>query len=292
MDLRYDTISFLSDYGTVDEFVGVVHSVIRSISPEVAVIDITHETPPHDVRAGALTLARSAQYLAPGVVVAVVDPGVGTDRRAIAVEVGDGDSVLVGPDNGLLAPAVAMVGGATRAFELTNRAYQLPAPGATFDGRDVFAPVAAHLCAGVPLDEVGTQIDPAGLRPSVIPVSHLDGEVLSCEALWVDRFGNVQLNVDPDEIAEFGEVLTVEVEGRRRSARRVDAYAELGTGELGLIVDSYGLLAVVADQASAADELHMAAGDGVMLQPLGDEPRREPDGGMYQAVRLRSKGAG
>ena len=148
MDLRYDTVSFLSDYGTTDEFVGVVHSVIRSLAPEVRVIDITHHVPVHDVRAGALTLARSAQYLSAGVVVAVVDPGVGTERRAIAVEVGDGASVLVGPDNGLLAPAVAMVGGASRAFELTNSAFHLQAPGNSFDGRDVFAPVAAHLCAG------------------------------------------------------------------------------------------------------------------------------------------------
>src|SRR5690554_3778965 len=128
MDLRYDTVTFLSDYGTTDEYVGVVHSVIRSLAPGVRVIDLTHHVPVHDVRAGALTLARSAQYLTAGVVVAVVDPGVGTERRAIAVEVGDGASVLVGPDNGLLAPAVAMVGGATRVVELTNTAYHLQAP--------------------------------------------------------------------------------------------------------------------------------------------------------------------
>src|SRR3954447_1392346 len=156
----YDTISFLSDYGTDDEFVGVVKSVIRQLAPAVAVIDVTHGIAPHDVRGGALTLARSAQYLAPGVVLAVVDPGVGTERRAVAVEVGDGISVLIGPDNGLLAPAVAMVGGATRAVELTNPDYQQPAPGPTFDGRDVFAPAAAHLCNGVPLSEFGPEIDP------------------------------------------------------------------------------------------------------------------------------------
>lgn len=289
MDLRYDTISFLSDYGTVDEFVGVVHSVVRSISPEVRVIDITHQVPPHDVRAGALTLARAAQYLAPGVVVAVVDPGVGTDRRAIAVEVGDGDSVLVGPDNGLLAPAVAMVGGATRAFALDNPAYHLPAPGATFDGRDVFAPVAAHLCTGVSIDEVGTEIDPNGLRPTMIPVTQLDGDVLSAEALWIDQFGNVQLNVDPDEIAEFGDVVALDIGGRRRSASRVDSYAELRTGEVGLLVDSYGLIAVVANQASAADELRVTSGDEVALSPLDGEQRRDPDGGLHQAVTLRTK---
>ena len=132
---RFDTISFLSDYGTTDEFVGVVHSVVRQLAPEVRVIDITHHVPAHDVRSGGLTLARSAQYLAPGVVLAVVDPGVGSSRRAIAVEVGDGASILVGPDNGLLAPAVAMVGGATRAVSLDELDYQLLAPGPTFAGR-------------------------------------------------------------------------------------------------------------------------------------------------------------
>ncbi|HIM66562.1 MAG TPA: hypothetical protein EYM46_08380, partial [Acidimicrobiia bacterium] len=118
MGRRHETVSFLSDYGTDDEFVGVVHSVVRGLAPHVAIIDITHGIPAHDTRAGGLALARSAQYLCPGVVLAVVDPGVATSRRAVAVEVGDGESVLVGPDNGLLAPAVAMVGGASRAVSL------------------------------------------------------------------------------------------------------------------------------------------------------------------------------
>src|SRR5947207_15001896 len=135
--MAYDTVAFLSDYGLADEFVGVVKSVIRSLAPAATVIDITHEIAPHDVRAGSLALVRSVQYLAPGVVLAVVDPGVGTDRRAIAVEVGeDGEGVFVGPDNGLMASAVSMTGGATRAVELTNAEYHLPAPGPTFAGRD------------------------------------------------------------------------------------------------------------------------------------------------------------
>ena len=198
----YPTISFLSDYGTVDEFVGVVHSVIRQISPSTGVVDVTHEIPAHDVRAGGLALARAAQYLAPGVVLAVVDPGVGTARRAIAVEVGDGAAVFVGPDNGLLAPAVAMVGGATRAVELTNEAYQLGAPGPTFAGRDVFAPAAAHLCAGVPIDELGDEVDTNGLMPAMVPITRIEDDALVAEVLWTDRYGNLQLNVDPDEVHE------------------------------------------------------------------------------------------
>src|SRR5690606_7483816 len=145
--------------------------------------------PAHDVRAGALCLARSVQYLCPGVVVAVVDPGVGTDRRAIAVEVGGGQAVLVGPDNGILAPAVALCEGADRAVELTNADYQLATPGATFDGRDIFGPAAAHLAAGVDLADFGPAIDPATLRPALVPVTRLEDEGLVAEVLWVDRFG-------------------------------------------------------------------------------------------------------
>jgi S-adenosylmethionine hydrolase len=132
MALRYQTITFLSDYGRTDEFVGVVHSVIRSIAPDVAVVDLTHDIKPYDVRAGGLALARATPYLCPGVVIAVIDPQVGTSRRSIAVEVGDGASVLVGPDNGVLAPAVALCGGATRAVELANPDYQLPGEAVTF----------------------------------------------------------------------------------------------------------------------------------------------------------------
>ncbi|MGH9286282.1 MAG: SAM hydrolase/SAM-dependent halogenase family protein, partial [Acidimicrobiales bacterium] len=246
MGRTYDTISFLSDYGLDDEFVGVVKSVIRGLAPAATVIDITHGVAPYDVRAGALALVRSVEYLAAGVVLAVVDPGVGTDRRAVAVEVGEaGESVLVGPDNGLLAPAVAMVGGALRAAELTNTDFHLPSHGATFAGRDVFAPAAAHLCRGADLAELGELVDPVTLRPAVLPLSSTDAGRVSGEVLWVDRFGNLQLNVGPDEVVHLGERLTVGFGGdKARTARRVRAYAELAPGELGLVVDSSGLLSV------------------------------------------------
>lgn len=278
---RYTTISFLSDYGLDDELVGVVRSVIRSIAPAVTVVDVTHGVPPYDVRAGGLALARSAQYLAPGVVLAVVDPGVGTSRRAIAVEVGGGESVLVGPDNGLLAPAVAIVGGAGRAVELTNQDFQLAAPGPTFAGRDVLGPAAAHLCAGISLTELGAAIDPATLAPGLLPVAHPEGGALGAEVLWADRFGNAQLNVDPDDIEGWGERIRLRVgrdDGSPRVARRVVAFGQLATGEVGLLVDSYGLMAVVLDRASAADELGLHAGAAVTLEPVGDDDsaRRTP----------------
>ena len=268
MGHHHDTVSFLSDYGLEDEFVGVVRSVIRSLAPHATVVDITHGIPPHDVRAGALALVRSVQYLAPGVVLAVVDPGVGTDRRAVAVQAGqDGEAVFVGPDNGLLASAVAMVGGATGAVELTNDAYHLPAPGPTFAGRDVFAPVVAHLCNGVDLSELGDPIDPIGLRPGVLPLTRREGDRLVAEVLWVDRFGNVQLNVDPEEIAALGERVSLRWGvDQVRTARRARAYDDLGPGEVGLVVDSYGMVSVALARRSAAEELRLRPGDAVSLE--------------------------
>ena len=279
----YDTVSFLSDYGHADEFVGVVHSVLRSIAPHAAVIDVAHDIAPHDVRAGSLCLARAAQYLCPGVALAIVDPGVGTERRAIAVEVGDGQAVLVGPDNGLLAPAVSMVGGAGRAVSLTNTDFQLVAPGATFAGRDVFAPAAAHLCNGVDLFELGDPVDPTSLLPGVLPVTVEDGDELICEVLWVDRYGNAQLNVDPDEVDGWGRRIQVVWDGGSRTAVRAEAYGELGNGEIGLLTDSYGLLAVSIARSSAAGLLGLDAGMQVRLRRLADG---DADGGVTTAVEL------
>ena len=283
---RFDTISFLTDYGTTDEFVGVVHSVIRQLSPEVRVIDITHEIPAHDVRHGGLTLARAAQYLAPGVVLAVVDPAVGTSRKAIAVEVGGGESILVGPDNGLLAPAVAMVGGATRAVEITNPEFQLAAPGPTFAGRDVFGPAAAHLCNGIDLLELGPEIDPAALTPGMMPITRIEDGNLVAEVLWTDRFGNLQLNVDPEEISALGDRVELRFDGRARTGVRHHTYAAIPTGEVGLVVDSYGLVSIAFDRNSAADELGIGTGDEVILAGIGDEARSL---GVVTPVTLKEK---
>jgi S-adenosylmethionine hydrolase len=270
---RFDTITFLSDYGTGDEFVGVVKSVIRSIAPHVVVIDLTHEIPAYDVRAGSLTLGRAAQYLAPGVVLAVVDPGVGTERRAIAVEVGGGQSYLVGPDNGLLASAVAMSGGATAAVELTNLDLQLPAPGPTFAGRDVFAPAAAHLCLGVPLAELGRPVDPLSLLPGLLPLPRDEDGAVVAEVLWVDRYGNCQLNVDPDEIDAFGSRVQLRWGDDVRTADRAATYEGITPGQVGLVVDSYGMLSVCLGKRSAAAELHLPVGTEVTLAaPSDDEP--------------------
>ena len=281
--MAYDTITFLSDYGTADEFVGVVHSVIRQMAPSVRVIDLTHEIAPFDVRAGSLALARSAQYVAPGVILAVVDPGVGTDRRAIAVEVAGGAAVLVGPDNGLLAAAVGMIGGAERAVVLDDPAYHLESPGPTFDGRDVFAPVAAHLCNGVPLEALGTLVETSTLTPGMLPVSELTDGTIAAEVLWIDRYGNAQLNVDPDDVVTFGERIEVRLGERRRTAKRARTFGDISVGEIGLIVDSYGLLALAADRSSIAEELGLGVGDPVALSPLSEG---EQDRGVTTRVQL------
>ena len=292
MAVRFDTISFLSDYGYEDEFVGVVHSVIRSIAPHVAIIDVTHGIAPHDTRAGGLALARAANYLCPGVVVAVVDPGVGTQRRAIAIEVGDGASYLIGPDNGLLAPAVGLVGGATRAIELTSQDHRVPlAGGATFDGRDVFAPAAAHLCNGVSLEELGEDIDTASLLPGVLPVSHLDGDELVAEVLWIDRFGNCQLNVDPVDVDRFGTTMLVVMPNTEKIGMRTEAYDQIPTGRAGLMVDSSGLLSLAIARGSAASEFDLAEGDEIRLAATDGSTAQTQaqQGGATIAVEIQRK---
>ncbi len=292
MAARFDTISFLSDYGYEDEFVGVVHSVIRSIAPHVAIIDVTHGITPHDTRAGGLALARAANYLCPGVVVAVVDPGVGTQRRAVAIEVGDGASYLIGPDNGLLAPAVGLVGGATRAIELTSQDHRVPlAGGATFDGRDVFAPAAAHLCNGISLEELGADIDTASLVPGVLPVSHLDGDELLAEVLWIDRFGNCQLNVDPVDVDRFGTTMLVVMPNTEKIGMRTEAYDQIPTGRAGLMVDSSGLLSLAIARGSAASEFDLVEGDEVRLAATDDSTAQTQaqQGGATIAVEIQRK---
>src|SRR5580693_1408028 len=190
---NYDCITFLTDYGVEDGFVAACHGVAARISPGVRLIDITHLVPPGDVRRGAAVLAQTIPYLPPGVHVAVVDPGVGTARRGIAVAAGD--CVLVGPDNGLLSWAVAAQGGATAACQLTNGELWLHPVSPTFHGRDIFTPVAAHLAAGTSLEAAGTMIDVTELVTLPAPTSRVhDGEAEG-EVMSIDRFGNVQLSI-------------------------------------------------------------------------------------------------
>jgi S-adenosylmethionine hydrolase len=285
-------IAFLSDFGYEDEFAGVCKGVIAGINPDAQVIDLTHGISPHDITAGALSLLRAVQYLPDeAVVLAVVDPGVGTDRKAIGVRTAE--RFFVGPDNGLLSLAVAMTGGALEAVVLDSPEHQLPsAGGSTFDGRDVFAPAAAFLAGGTPLTELGSLIDPSELMPLLLPLTDVrpDGG-LQAQVLWVDRFGNAQLNAAPEELELMGGglsgVVRVTVELLEESLRWVNAYGDGEEGEPVLIADAYGLLSIAVNRGRAADVLPLHTGAAVVLRP---DPVERP--GIVTPVMLRPRGDG
>ena len=239
------------------------------------------------MRWGSLALARAIQYVPAGIIVAVVDPGVGSSRKAVAIEVAGGNGVLIGPDNGLLSSAASMAGGAERAFLLTNTELHLEAPGTTFAGRDVFAPVAAFLCNGGALEEVGEEVDIATLMPGLVPLPSKEthpshGEGLRCEVTWVDHYGNCQMNVGPEDIAHFGPVVRVVVGDDVRSARVESHFAAIAEGAIGAVIDSYGMVALAVDRGSAAQALRLQAGDAVYLY-AGDDATTSP-------VTLRTAG--
>jgi S-adenosylmethionine hydrolase len=257
-------ISFLSDFGLRDEFVGVVHGVIERIAPGTRVIDITHGITRGDVRAGALALLRAVQYLPDGVVLAVVDPGVGTARRAIAASTPHG--FFVGPDNGLLAPAVAMVGGADRFVSLEAEAFRLPGVGSTFDGRDLFAPAAAVLASGeASLADLGPEIDPGGVMPLLLPlVEHGEGWV-SGEVWWIDGYGNAQTNVSPADLELAGMRQGAGVVLRvGRVEHEVPWTAGYGEGTNPIVhCDSHGLMAIALPQGRA--DVHLGLSEGLSV---------------------------
>lgn len=282
----YDTVSFLSDLGHGSDAVGVVRALLRDLAPELHVVDITHDIAPFDVRAGSLALARAVAYVPSGIVMACVDPGAGTDRRLVAVEVAGGNGIFLGPDNGLLATGVALAGGAERAAVLDRVEHHLASPGATFAARDVLAPVAASLARGTDMSELGTSIDPGSLLPSVVPIPREENGTLACEVLWVDRFGNCQINASYDDIVTaFGaETPRVRVTfgDELRNVEIVGSFGALGPGALGLVIDSSGLLALALDRASASRELGLGEGDAVRLSPS------EGPAGVVVPVALRS----
>ena len=262
-------VSFLSDFGTQDEFVGVVHGVIYRLSPESRVIDITHGIAPGDIRGGALALTRAIQFLPPGVVLAIVDPGVGTPRHALALETEAG--FFVGPDNGLLSPAVAMVGGAQAIHAIENRDVMIEGPGATFAGRDIFAPAAALLASGeATLSDLGPALDPGQVLPLMLPLPKVAESVIHGEVLWVDWYGNVQTNVGPEDLAEIGvkpgEPVEVAVGASAHEGRYVTTFGDVAMGELAVHVDSAGLIAIAVRGGRADDEVSLAPGRPLSLR--------------------------
>lgn len=268
-------ISFLSDFGLADEFVGVVHGVLAKLAPESRVIDIGHGTPPGDIKAAALSLTRAIQYLPEGVALVVVDPGVGSERKALAVETDWG--FFVGPDNGVMSPAVAMMGGARRMVSIDNPEARIPSPGETFHGRDVFAPAAALLASGeAAILDLGPEVGPGEVQPLLLPLPEIDGGVVTGEAWWVDRFGNAQTNIGPDDLAAIGlspgATVTVKLGASLHSVPWVASYSEVEPGETLIHVDSAGLIAIAVRDGAADEELNLTTGLAVTLAGTGSTP--------------------
>jgi S-adenosylmethionine hydrolase len=263
----FDCLTFLTDYGLEDGFVAACHGVARRIAPGVPVIDITHLVPPGDVRRGAAVLAQTIPYLPPAVHVAVVDPGVGTARRPVAIRTAE--EIFVGPDNGLLSWAVAAAGGAKNAYQLTNGELWLHPVAPTFHGRDIFAPVAAHLATGAEIASVGDEIDVADLVSLPAPTSRVkDGEAEG-EVMSVDRFGNVQLSIAASDAGRMGIGLGSNVVvrcGRRQlTLPYLETFASVAPGELVAFTDSAGLISLAVNAGDAAERLGLPPGAHVRL---------------------------
>lgn len=258
-------IVFVTDYDLSDEFVGICHGVIARIAPDVGVIDLTHAIPRHDVLRCALTLGRATNYMPDDAVyLAIVDPAVGSERRAVAVRAATG-ALLVGPDNGVLSLGWQALGGAVAAVEIANEAIMLHPVSATFHGRDVFAPTAAHLASDHALETVGPSVEVASLVVCEVPSPTTAPGVIGARVMGVDGFGNVQLNVsaaDLDAAGLSGDHLTVS----GRLLPRVRVFADVADGAMAVIVDSQGYLAVVVNRGNATRELNLREGSSVVIE--------------------------
>ncbi len=264
-------VTFLSDFGLQDDFVGTCHGVIKRIAPEVHVIDITHGIEPQAVLQGALVLANTIPYMPEGAHLAVVDPGVGGRRRGIVVRDVTG-RLYVGPDNGLLMPAAEKLGGIAGAWELTNSAYMLEPVSHTFHGRDVFSPAAAHLACGLDPSELGPEIEATSLVRLQLPKPEIGEKLIRATVLYVDRFGNVQLNLSRADVESAGIVPGRKVEldlgVDRCYATAARTFADARAGDVILYEDAYENVAVAITDGSAAELLSAAAGDALAIHVL------------------------
>ena len=261
-------VTFLSDFGLRDDFVGVCHAVIKRIAPEIQILDITHGIPAQQILQGALVLANTVPYMPEGVHLAVVDPGVGTDRRALVLR-DEGGRVFVGPDNGLLVPAAEAGGGVADAYELTNRDYALPCISRTFHGRDVFAPAAAHIARGVELAEFGAPLAPPELVRLDVPEPEIGSDRITAIVLYVDSFGNVQLNLTTADLErvgiEPGKAVELVLGPDRYYATAARTFADARQGDLILYVDAYHNVSLAISGGAAATLLGSHPGDRVRI---------------------------
>ena len=268
MTLSFRFVTFTSDYGLEDEFVGVCHGVIKRFASEVQIIDISHALPPQDVRAGANVLAQAVSYMPPAVHLAIVDPGVGTRRRAVVIGTRAGPP-LVGPDNGLLWLAAESLGGAIQAHEIARDDLLLTPVSRTFHGRDVFAPVAARLALGMPPEEVGPPLDVAELTRLELPVAKVDDDHVHGVVVQTDHFGNLQLNVHRQELEDvgvmLGDMLEMRVGGKAHAVQYCTTFSEVAAGRLAVLEDAYRRIAVVVNRGNAEKRLEAHRGDHVIL---------------------------
>jgi S-adenosylmethionine hydrolase len=268
-------ITFLSDYGHYDEFVGVCHGVIARRCPTARVIDVTHLVPSHDVRAGAILLRAALPYMPVGVHLAVVDPGVSAvgphGRRAVALRTIEDGHVLVGPDNGLLMPAAERLAGVAEAVDIGESVERLQPVSRTFHGRDIFAPVAAALADGQPLAAVGEPLEPAQLRRMAIPTAHLGDGALTAHVLRSDTFGNLILNAANEQLlavgAEVGDALSVAHAGTHHTAAYAATFADVTPGELLIYEDAQQMVSLAVNRGSAAKLLGADQDDELVIRP-------------------------
>jgi len=260
-------VTFLSDYGLQDDFVGVCHGVIARIAPRARILDITHGVARHDVRSGALVLRRAVPFMPAGVHLAVIDPEVGGRRRALALRCAQDDRLLVGPDNGLLAPLAERLGGAVEAVDIAHSPLRLEPLSASFHGRDVFAPIAAHLASGTALGDCGEWLDPAELVALDLPHARVAQGGLLAHVLTADRYGNVALDVERHELAGSGLTLGREVAVNGRPALYATTFADVPAGRLVLYEDGYGALSVAVNRGSALETLDLELDAAVHIEP-------------------------
>jgi S-adenosyl-L-methionine hydrolase (adenosine-forming) len=261
-------ITFLSDFGLQDDFVGTCHGVMKRIAPDAEILDITHGIPPQHVLQGALVLCNTLPYMPEGVHLAVVDPGVGGQRRPLALATGEG-RLLVGPDNGLLMPAAERTGGIAAAHELANPDYALDSVSRTFHGRDLFSPAAAHLARGVPIDELGPPVDPQALVRLDVPEPEVGQNRIRASVLYIDHFGNMQLNLTRDHFEQAGVLPGVKVELElaleRYYATAARTFADARAGDIILYEDAYRNIAIAISGGSAADLFDVGPGQEVRI---------------------------
>jgi len=254
-------VTFASDYGHQDEFVGVCHGVLSGLAPVARVIDVTHGIPRHDVRFGAIVLRNALPFMPAGVHLAVVDPQVGGTRRAIALRCAQEEQLLVGPDNGLLMPAADRFGGVVEAVDIGRSRWRLEPVSATFHGRDIFAPVAAALVRGEPLGDVGEPVAVEELVPLELPTARVEDGALVAHALISDRFGNVVLDATHADLTaaglRLGAELAVDAGGQVRRARFAHTFADVDEGELLLYEDAQRQLSLAVNRGSAQQELRL-----------------------------------